>query len=285
VNEEKLWIIGSLIIVLGISLLSVFMLSNEELYFLSQLSHYTAGFLILGLIVLVFGFLFTMICLDRCEKVDNTTKTRIVMIAVTVFFIILIGYLMVINQVWIVEALIIGSFAFFVTFTFTSYNVLFATLLIFGIFVLPFVINELGILDNYPDEPPDNFDVEKGQSIEGAEEQIDRLFGFLKSRFGSIKKIKNYTLPIGITLTILGGCLMVLPSLFIIDSPLTWDSKTETWIIEEYYGFIRGQLLLIGILLLVIGIIFIIRYIRRNSHSTDNEIPKTVSIEAGPRVR
>jgi len=178
-----------------------------------------------------------------------------------------------IDQVWTVEALIVGSFAFFGTFTFTSYNALFVTLLSFGIFVLPFVINELGILDNYSDEPPDS-DVEKGPTVQGAEKSFNRFAGFLKSRFGSINKIKNYGLPIEITLTILGGCLMVLPSLFLIDSPQRWNPETEEWFIKNYYVFIRGQLLLIGILLLAIGLILIIRYIRRNSQSTIKEKPQ-----------
>jgi len=130
------------------------------------------------------------------------------------------------------------------------------------------------LLNNYPDEPTDNFDVEKGQTIEEAEKQVDRFVGFLKRRFGSINKIKNYTLPIEITLTILGGCLMVLPSLFLIDSPQRWNPETEEWFREAYYGFIRGQLLLIGILLLVTGLILIIRYIRRNSQSTIKEKPQ-----------
>jgi hypothetical protein len=201
---------------------------------------------------------------------ENKTKIRIVLAAVTVLFLILIGYFMITDYRWTVEALIVGSFAFFSTFTFSSYSALFATLLIFGIFVLPFVINELGFLDDSTDEQPDNFG-ETGQTIEEAEKQVDRLFGFLKNRFGSIKKIKNYSLPVGITSAILGGFLITLPSLFLTDSELIWIPETEEWFVKEYYGFIRGHLLLIGILLLVIGLILIIRYIRRNSQSTIKE--------------
>jgi len=197
---------------------------------------------------------------------ESKTKLRIVLVAVSVLFLILIGYLLYFSYLdydyrWTVEALIIGSFAFFGTFTFTSYNALFVTLLSFGIFVLPFVINELGILDNYPDEPPDS-DVEKGPTVQGAEESFNRFAGFLKNRFASIKKIRNYPLPIGITSAILGSCFIGLPQFLLIDSPQIWNPKTETWIVEEYYGFIRGHLLLIGILLLVVGLILIIRYIR-----------------------
>jgi len=206
---------------------------------------------------------------------ESKTKIRIVLASVTVLFLILIGYLSYLNYLdydyeWTVEALIIDSFAFFGTFTFTSYIVLFVTLLSFGVFVLPFVINELGILNNYSGEPQDT-NVEEGQTIREAEEQFDRFVGFLKRRFGSINKIKNYALPVEITSAILGGCLMVLPSLFLIDSPLTWDSKTETWIVKEYYGFIRGQLLLIGISLLIIGLIVIGLYIHRRPYSAGTE--------------
>jgi uncharacterized membrane protein len=214
---------------------------------------------------------------------ESKTKIRIVLASVTALFLILIGYFMITDYRWTVEALIVGSFAFFGTFTISSTSALFVTLLIFGIFVLPFVINELGILGNHPNKQLEDLE-EEGQTIEESEEQLDRFAGFLKRRFGSINKIKNYALPIEITSAILGGCLIGLAQFFLIDSPQIWNPKTETWVVEEYYGFIRGQLLLIGILLLVVGLILIIRYIRRNSHSTDKEIPKTFSIEAGPRV-
>jgi len=209
---------------------------------------------------------------------ENKTKIRIALTSVTVLFLILIGYLMITDYRWTVEALIVGSFAFFGTFTISSNTALFVTLLIFGIFVLPFVINELGILDDSTDEPLDNFDMEKGQSIEEAEEQVDRLFGFLKSRFGSIKKIRNYPLPIGIMSAILGSCLMILPSFFLIDSKPIWILETEEWFVKEYYGFIRGQLLLIGILLLVIDIILIRLYIRRRRHLADKEKLKPFTV-------
>jgi len=210
---------------------------------------------------------------------NNRTKIRIALTSVTILFLILIGYLIYLNYLdydyeWTVRAFIIEDFdqifAFFGTFTISSYNAFFVTILSFGILILPFVINELGILDDHPNKQLEDLK-EEGQSIEEAEDQLDRFAGFLKRRFGPIKKIKNYTLPIGITLTILGGCLMVLPSRFLIDSPLTWNFKTETWIVKEYYGFIRGQLLLIGISLLIIGLIVIGLYIHRRPYSAGTE--------------
>ncbi|TRZ53439.1 MAG: hypothetical protein D4S01_01340 [Dehalococcoidia bacterium] len=197
----------------------------------------------------------------------SITKLRIALIAVTALFLILIGYLLYLSYLdyyyeWTVETLIVGSFAFFGTFTFTSYNILFVTLLSFGIFVLPFVFGELGFLDD------DSAEMVDAETIEG-EESFDRFAGFLKSRFASIKKIRNYSLPIGIMSAIFGGCLMMLPSFLLIDSEPVWIPELEdnraAYFVEEYYGFIRGQLLLIGILLLVVGLILIIRYIRRNS--------------------
>jgi hypothetical protein len=220
---------------------------------------------------------------------ENKTKLRIALASVTIFFLILIGYqlyLMYIKQEYdiTVEALVVSQFEFFTTFTLSSYNIFFATLFIFGIFVLPFVINELGILDNHSDEPPDP-DVEEGQTIEEAEEQFDRFVGFLKRRFGSVNKIRNFSLPIGIATAILGGCLITLPSIFLKDSERVkrvFETGEfigqEYWYIAKYYGLIRGQLLLIGILLLVIGLILIIRYIRRNSHSTDKEKLKPFTV-------
>ena len=267
--------IGGLLIIFGSSLIGLFMLSNEGVYFFSNLNLYALGFLITGLIVLVFGFLFALICLEKCKetqnKAGNTTKIRIMLITITALYIILIGYLMAINYEWTVRALIIElfdpSFGFYESFTISSYSAMFAALLSFGVFVLPFVINESGILDDYPSEQP--ADLEEGQSIEGAEEAFDRFVAFLKRQFGTIKKIKKFTLPIGITLTILGSCLVRLPVFLFIDGPWTWDSKAEIGFIKDYKGFIRGQLLLIGILLLVIGIILIIHYIRRRRHAVD----------------
>lgn len=274
-KKENLWMIGGLLIILGGSLISLFMLSNEGVYSFSDLNLYAAGFLITGLIVLVFGFLLALICLEKSKtekQAENTNKIRIVLIIMTALYIILIGYLIAIDQEWTIRALIIEaesfdpSFGFYETFTISSYNALFATILSFGIFVLPFVINELGILDNYPNEQPTHLD--EGQSIEDAEAAFDRFAAYLKRRFGATSKIKKFALPMGIALTILGSCLVGLPYFLFIDGPLSWDLKTETLFITEYKGFIRGKLLLMGLLFLVIGLILIIHYIRRRRHAT-----------------
>jgi hypothetical protein len=275
--KRKLWIIGSLIIVFGITLSSLFMLSNERLYFFGWLNHYVVGFLVLGLILLVFGFLLTITCLDQCgaskNKPYNATKRRIVLIVVATFFLLLIGYLMAVDYEWTVKALVIEDFdqifAFYHEFTLTSHSAMFATLLIFGIFVLPFTINETGVLDERAISQAE--DLEMGQSLEEAEDQVDRLASFLKKRFCPIKKIRNYISPIGLTLIIVGGCLIGLPHFFFIDSPRIWNPETGEWLRKNYQGFIRGQLFVIGIILLIIGVILIRHYMRSSRHTSDQE--------------
>ena len=272
-NKEKLWIIGSLVIVLGIFILSLFMLSNEQFYFFSELNQYAVSFFIGGLTVFFFGFLFTIICLDQYEEAEskggNTTKIRVVLIIITAIYLILIGYLMYVNQEWTIEALIIEEFdqifAFYPEFTLTSYAILFATLLTFGIFVLPFLINELGFLDDYPDDQLEDLG-EGGQTIEKTEGQFDKFGRFLRRRFVIIKKIKNYKLPIGVTLTVFGSCFTVLPYFFLKDSQQITDPETEIQFREIYYGYLRGQLFLIGIILIIIGIILIWLHFRRVRH-------------------
>lgn len=277
--KEKLWIIGALMIVVGVFFIGLFMLSNEGFYYFSELIPYTVGFLITGLIASFLGFLLSMIHLHGCKdseiKTDNTTKIRVVLIAVSVLYLILIGYLMAIDYEWTVQPLIIELddyplLGLHYGFTISSYSALFVTLLIWGIFVLPFVIAETGFLDDSPDEQTHNLE-EEGYTINEAEETFDRFVAFLKRQFGPITKIKNYTLPLAIAFTILGSCLVGLPHFLFIDGPWT-EPKTETRFIKDYKGFIRGQLFLIGILLIVIGIILIIHYIRRRRHSVGKEI-------------
>lgn len=275
-NREKLWILGALLVIFGGFLFGLFVLSNEGFYYFSGLITYTIGFLITGLITSFFGFLLTLTCLDQNKsqiKADNATKIRIVLTAMTIIYLPLIGYLIRINQEWTIRPLIIESFqpsfGFYETFTLSSHSALFAALLMFGIFVLPFVVTESGILDDHSVESTN--DLEEGQTIHDAEDSFSRFVVFLKRRFGSIKNIRKYALPLGITLALLGSCLVGLPHLFFIDGPLTYDLETETWFIKDYKGFIRGKLLLIGIVLFVIGLVLIICHFRRNSNSAAKE--------------
>jgi hypothetical protein len=274
-NRERLWIIGVLLIVFGGSLFGLFVLSDEGFYYFSGLSVYTIGFLIVGLIVSTCGFLLTLVCLDRNEEskieAHNSKRIRIVLTAITALYLPLIGYLVTIDHEWIVRALIIESFqpsfGFYETFTLSSYCALFGTLLIFGIFVLPFVINEFGVSNYYPSESfPDLGENE--QSIESAEDSFDRFVAFLKRRFCPIK---NYMLPTGMSFVTLGSCLIGLPPFLFVDGPLTYDPEMETWFIKDYRGFIRGQLLLFGLLFLVIGLVLLGLFMRRHRHSASKE--------------
>ena len=276
--KENLWKIGALIIILGGSLLGLFMLSNEGFYFFSFLHLYTVGFLIVGFILLFFGFILTIIGLDRYEeseiKQDNTTKIRVVLTALTILYLILIGYLMSIVNEWTVQPLIIErmidqSYAFYYEFSISSNSVFFFTLFSFGILFLPFIIAETGFLDDSPDEQVHNLE-EEGYTIEETEESFDRFIAFLKKRFAPImkmKKIKNYTLTIAIAFTILGSFSVILPYFIFIDGAPTTSPETRKFFPKYYRGFIRGQLLLIGILLLIVGLTVIIHYIRRRRHS------------------
>ena len=267
-KRENLWKIGLVMIALGIAILSLFIASTEELYFFSQLNQFVIGFFVSGLILLVFGFLFTITCLDQRETSENRKKIREVVTLVTIFFLILIGYLMVLDHdhEWEVKGFIIEDFAdqmfgFYPPFTLTSFDVLFTTLFGFGILILPFAIGELGILDDHPNVPIEDLKKE-GQKIKEREDQLDRFVAFLKRQFNLIKRIKNYILPIGITSIIFGFCFIGIPPLLLIDSPPVQDKK-GIYFIKDYKGFIRGQLLLLGILMIVIGFILIRHYIRR----------------------
>jgi hypothetical protein len=112
-------------------------------------------------------------------------------------------------------------------------------------------------LDNYAD----NFQTvieENDRNVKEKKNYSNRFVGFVKSGFTSIK---NYILPVGFILLIMGGCFMVFPSRFLIDSYPDFLLETGFVFIENYYGLIRGQLLLVGIPILVLGLSLIIRYL------------------------
>ena len=269
-NRENLWIIGVLLIVFGASLFSLFVFSTEGIYYFSRLSDYPIGFLITGLITSVLGFLLTLASLDsgKSQIKTNTTGIRIVFTVVTILYLFLIGYLISTDQEWTVKAFIIHSFkpsfGFYETFTWSSYSVLFGVLIIFGVFILPFVVNELGIVNRHPDVLFVDYG-EEGQTLESAENSVTRLTAYLKRR--GLGRIKTFVLPVGFSLIILGSCLVGLPHFLFIDGPWTFDPEVEVWYIKDYKGFIRGKLLLIGVLLLVVGIILILVYMRHRRNS------------------
>ena len=155
-----LWIIGLLSVIAGSSLIGLFILSSEGLIFFGDLNLYTPGFFIAGLIALVFGILVSIIPSYASEEEKNSKiKIRIVLTSAAVLFLVLIVYLLAVTHEWRITAWVVKiqgeEFKISHKFAFTDSTAYFATLFSFGIFVLPFVIDESGILGNYPDEPPD----------------------------------------------------------------------------------------------------------------------------------
>ncbi len=166
-KREKLWIIGALIMVFGCVLAASPILGDNGLVFIRDLSPCFGGFFIVGLAVINFGFLFALVSLHSSEKetaksrMKNTDKLRTVLLVATIIYLILLGYFLWINFAqmpelgWEIRALVIGSFTIFNTLNLTTYTAFFITLISFGIFVLPFVINESGILGNNQNKPPE----------------------------------------------------------------------------------------------------------------------------------
>ena len=266
-KKERLWIIGCLLIFIGAFLAVLFVLCNENFFFLSLLFPYSLGFFITGLITLIFGFMLTTIYGYNNEesdlKLDNRNKTRAVLITVIIVYLILLGYLMNVNTEWNIRALIIQifyqSYAFYPEFVVSSYQIFFVTLLLFGIFILPTIIVETGFLD---DSSSKQINEENNEIPQKRELNLtsNRLVNWIKNTTDSIKK---YEFTIGSTFTIFGSLLIILPYFLLLDSPLKVDPLTGLEYHEVYYGFNRGQFLLIGLFFLIVGLILFFYYIHR----------------------
>ncbi len=154
-KREKLWIVGLLLVIVG-----GFLAAFPILGMFTDLSPYFFGIFISGMAVVDFGVLFAIVCLYASEEEKKTKVKTVIVVAVTIYL-LLLGYLLWIEAMhmpkfeWEVRALVVFNHVIFGTFTFANYNVFLATLFSFGFFVLPFAIQESGILDNYPDEPLD----------------------------------------------------------------------------------------------------------------------------------
>ncbi|MEJ2280679.1 MAG: hypothetical protein P8X97_01975 [Candidatus Bathyarchaeota archaeon] len=162
-------------------------------------------------------------------------------------------YLNYLDFEWMVNGWNFGGFNFFNN---TSDGILFTSMLTSTIVFIPLFICKIGFLDNYAN---------KSQTVIGKnnlkikdKRSSNRFITFLKT---VLTAIKNYMLPVGFILVILGGCFMVFPSRLLIDSYPDFVLETGELFIEKYYGLIRGQLLLIGIPLLVLGLSLIIRFV------------------------
>jgi hypothetical protein len=286
-------------------------LSNPSIYNpqgfspVTNLINYTPFFLISGLITPIIGFLFNMILLyqnkDLKVNPEIKSKIRITLIIVSFLYIAIIGYLMTINYEWETDPLIIHLYdylswfnhpphlsyplypvyAFYQGFIITSFYAFFSSVLLFGIFILPFIIAETGILDNISDEQTNN--LRQDNEVQKAEDQFERFSGFIKRNLSSLMKMKYFKI-IMIFLIVFGLCLSILPFFFVSDGPwvhqdydiseqITYskfpfyledpEAPLVGWFVEDYRGYLRGQLLLIGFALVLLGIILIIYHVYR----------------------
>ncbi|TRO52548.1 hypothetical protein E2P63_03415 [Candidatus Bathyarchaeota archaeon] len=257
--------------------------------------NFVAGFLLLGFFSLFFGFIFTITFWYTLPeewniKKVNTNRVKGILITVIVIYFILLGYFLSINPLspdskWTIKSLIIEkisgipiepSYAFYPAITLTSTSFLYATLIIFGILVLPVIIAESGFLDISNIQYHDDTE----QPIEG-EETYDRFVTFLKRHLSSlnkiekaknIRKITKFSLPLATIFIIIGICLIILPPFLIKDGPVALDIRKTLEIgkalqyVKGYMGVSRGQLLLLGILLIIISI-FLIRFNRKRTQN------------------
>ncbi|MEJ2242896.1 MAG: hypothetical protein P8Y18_12280, partial [Candidatus Bathyarchaeota archaeon] len=165
------------------------------------------------------------------------------------------GYLMYLNYLdfeWMANGWNFGGFDFFDS---EAEGIFFSSLLLTIIIFIPLFILKIGFLDNSANESQTIIGKNDFKIID--ERSSNRFIGFLKMGYISFR---NYMLPVGFILLILGGCFMALPSRFLVDSYPDFVSETGGLFIEKYYGLIRGQLLLAGVPLLMLGLSLIIRY-------------------------
>ncbi|MEJ2271919.1 MAG: hypothetical protein P8X91_05475 [Candidatus Bathyarchaeota archaeon] len=265
-KKERLWIIGCLLIFTGAFLIFLFMSSNEKVIFLNSLYPYSLGFFISGLVTLILGFILAITYAYNAEELDtkrfDRVKIRVILITVIVIFLISFGYLMNSNTEWNVRALIIQifnqSYALYPEFIVSSFQIFFPTLVLFGIIILPAIIVETGFLDDLPNKEIKEQNSETSQRKDTIETS-NRFFNFIRKFIDSIKK---YEFPIGFAFTIFGSCLIILPY-FLLKDILRTDPVSDLEYFDPYYGFIRGQLLLLGLLSLIVGLIIILYYDRR----------------------
>ena len=190
------------------------------------------------------------------NKFEFNTKKSLSVVLLALLFLFLFGYLLYLNYLdfeWMLNGWNFGGFNFFNS---TSDGILFSSMLTSIIVFIPLFICKIGFLDSYAD---------KSQTVIGKDvlkikdkRSYNRFIEFLKREFVAINK---YMLPFGFILLIIGGFLMTIPSRFLIDSYPDFLLENGDIFIENYYGLIRGQLLLIGMPLLVLGLTLIIRYV------------------------
>lgn len=295
-KKERHWTIGCLLIFIGAFLTVLFFFSVGNFIFFDLLSYfsldffitrlvaqifhfklttiydllssYSLGFFILGLVTLFFGCLLSIIHVYNNEELDSLTdnrnKVKAILIIVIVFYLNSLGHLINVNTEWNIQALIIQifdqSYAFYPGFIVSSYQIFFPTLLLFGILILPAFIIEIGFLDDSSSKQVNEKDKEIYQKKQ-SNMTFYRFLSFIRTLTDSIKK---YQFPIGLTFTVFGSFLIILPYFLLIDIQ-KMDSRTHVEYYEPYYGFVRGQLLLIGLFFFIIGLIIILYYYRNRN--------------------
>ena len=214
------------------------------------------------------------------KKPQLNSKKSIIFILIAIFFLFLFGYLVYLNYLdfeWTFNDWNFGGFDFFSSLEDGAYlispdGVFFISLLLAIIAFIPLFIFKIGFLDNSSNDFKTIIE-ENHQNIKEKKNYSSRFIIFVKSGF---IVIKNYMLPVGFILLILGGCFMVLPSRFLIDSYPDFLLETGNVFIENYYGLIRGQMLLIGIPVLILGLSLIIRYILEANRKEPKQSPEAV---------
>jgi hypothetical protein len=279
-NVNKAWIkdnlfgIGELLIVASAVFIGLFLATN--LAEITVFASFAGGFAIAGFFSLFFGFTLTIIDAYFLEtETDLTKRNKNILTAVTALCLILLGYSISTNSEWTIRPLIIEniagiaiqpSYAFYPEIIVSSNTLFYATMLTFGILVLPFIFAETGLLDDKTDKMIQDY--EQGQTLEDAEKTFDRFTVFLKRKIGSrdnlqntrtIKMLKKLTVPAAAAFAVVGACLVVLPYFLVKDGPLTVDPQGVEYI-KDYMGVLRGQLLLLGILFLIVAVVLIVIY-------------------------
>ena len=269
---DNLFKIGELLIIASAVFIGLFLTINiaEIEVFVA----YAGGFAIAGFISLVLGFTFTIIDAYVLEpEADMTKRNRNIQTAVTALYMILVGYSISTNSEWTIRSLIIEniagltikpSYAFYPEIIISSNTIFYAAMLTFGVLVLPFILAEAGLLEDRTEK--NSQDYEQGQTLEDAEKTFDRFTAFLKRKIGpgnnlkntrTIKLLKKLTLPAASAFALFGCCLIVLPYFLVKDGPLSVDAKGVEFI-KDYMGVLRGQLLILGILLLIVAFVLIV---------------------------
>jgi hypothetical protein len=184
----------------------------------------------------------------------NAAKVRLVLVAATLFHLILLGYLTTIKFRHNIETLSVAGFAVFDIIRFTEIEAYFLVVFSFGILVFPVIIEQSGFLDDYPNEPPDP-DLEGGYTRKDADEAVDRLFGYLKT----------HTLSTGVKLSVMGAAILCILAVFLRNAS-TYNNAWQQYLTNEL-EFLHFPLLVLALALLTVGLALIGRHITRKRAS------------------